>query len=425
MSSAPASSGAAPPSGAAPSETAPSGTAPPGTAPSGTTPSGTSPSGSEPSGSQPSGSESTGGEPSGNLPSGHESSGSVASTVVSHEHGNEPTGSPGNTAISGSNTDTSALMTATQTAGQASTTAPPKFTTSTVFTTDVHTITACPASVTDCPAREQTTYTTTETIAAYTTICPITAEETGAGAKPTGVAGSNGQHESLTTSTVFTTQVHPTTVCPSHIKNCAGSQKTTSLVTETVIAYVTVCPVAEAEATSMASLQAPSHNQDTATTLTIATYITETATLATTYKTVNAGSTVEKSASYISTTVIPVTKTVVVTGTETIDVSPTYAPNGSSAQGSVGNESGVSGQDNVQAGAQHSPHNISHSTIASSSAFISSTTKSTQTASAMVTGFFTEASATTSPAFNGVASKTASWSLSSLFALAVVGYLSW
>ncbi|KAJ5988074.1 hypothetical protein N7481_003284 [Penicillium waksmanii] len=374
--------------------------------------------------------------PPGSEPSGHESSGPVPSTLASSEQRNQPTGSPGNSASSGLTMDTSVFGTATQTTGQTTTTAPAQFTTSTVFTTEVHTVTACPSSVLDCPAREKTTYITTETIAAYTTICPITAEETAAGASPTGVVGSNGQHESLTTSTVFTTQLHPTVVCPSHVKHCANSQKTTSLVTETVVAYVTVCPVAEAETTSTASVQAPSRDQDAATTLTTVTYITETATLATTYKTVNSGSTTEKTASYISTTVTPVTETVVVIGTETINVSPTHVPNsqanGSSTQsttesngGSTETASGVSGYDNASAAVNHASLNISHSTIPSSSAFISSTTQSIQSGSSMITSSLTGVSATTSPAYNGVASKTASWYLSSLFALAVVGYLAW
>ncbi|CAI7585523.1 unnamed protein product [Penicillium pancosmium] len=389
------------------------------------------PPGSEPSGSHPSGTEPSGTEPSGNKPSGNESSGPTSS-----KHGNQPTGPPGNSAISGLTTDTSVFGAATQTIEQTTTTAPPQFTTSTVFTTEVHTVTACPSSVLDCPARERTTYITTETIVAYTTICPVTAEETAAGASPTGAVGSNGQHESLTTSTVFTTQVHPTVVCPSHIKSCTNSQKTTSLVTETVVAYVTVCPIAEAEATPTPSLQAPSRDQNAATTLTTVSYITETATLATTYTTVNYGSATEKTASYISTTVIPVTETVVVIGTQTVNVSPTNVPNsqanGSSGQsttgshgGSTENASGVSGHDNANAAVDHASLNISQSTIPSSSAFISSTTQSTQSGSSMTTGSLTGASATTSPAYNGVASNTASWHLSPLFALAVVGYLSW
>jgi hypothetical protein len=376
-------------------------------------------------------------EPSGTQASGHESSGPVHPTLASSEHGNQPTSSPGNSNISGSTTDISVFGAATQIVEQATTTAPPQFTTSTVFTTEVHTVTACPSSVLDCPAREKTTYITTETIAAYTTICPVTADEIAAGASPTGVAGSNGQHESLTTSTVFTTKVHPTVVCPSHIKSCANSHKTTSLVTETVVAYVTVCPIAEAEDTPTASLQAPSRDQNAATsTLTTVSYITETAILATAYTTVSFGSATEKTASYISTTVIPVTGTAVVTGTQTVNVSPTNVTNsevnGSSAQsiteshgGSTENASGVSGHDNANAAVDHASLTISQSTIPSSSAFISSTTQSTKSGSYMTTGFLTGVSATNSPAYNGVASKTASWYLSSLLALAVVGYLSW
>ncbi|PYH98490.1 hypothetical protein BO71DRAFT_438117 [Aspergillus ellipticus CBS 707.79] len=49
------------------------------------------------------------------------------------------------------------------------------YTTSTIFSTRTATITACPSSVTNCPLRSQTTYLTTETLVVSTTMCPVTA----------------------------------------------------------------------------------------------------------------------------------------------------------------------------------------------------------------------------------------------------------
>ncbi|KAM0244258.1 hypothetical protein ACHAQJ_010767, partial [Trichoderma viride] len=74
------------------------------------------------------------------------------------------------------------------------TTGAPLYSTSTVFTTSLRTITQCPPEVTNCPTRPKTV---TDTIALYTTICPVTAAEGShpsssapAGSSPSGPAGS-------------------------------------------------------------------------------------------------------------------------------------------------------------------------------------------------------------------------------------------
>ena len=80
------------------------------------------------------------------------------------------------------------------------------WTTSTVYATSVYTITSCAATVTDCPARLGSV--TTDIISLYTTICPVTATETGApyptstaGGYPTGTGASNGTVPSYPVST--------------------------------------------------------------------------------------------------------------------------------------------------------------------------------------------------------------------------------
>ncbi|KAJ5547306.1 hypothetical protein N7494_004891 [Penicillium frequentans] len=134
-----------------------------------------------------------------------------------------------------------------------------QYTTSTVFATNVHTVTACPPSVTDCPATAKTTYVTTETIIDYTTVCPVTESATQAVAAtdvgevwPTKTAASIG-NDQYTTSTVLTTSVHTVTACPSSVKNCPASDKTTYVTTETIIDYTTVCPVTESATQAFAA----------------------------------------------------------------------------------------------------------------------------------------------------------------------------
>ncbi|OKL57872.1 hypothetical protein UA08_06669 [Talaromyces atroroseus] len=126
-----------------------------------------------------------------------------------------------------------------------------EFTTSTIVTTVVRTITSCAASVTDCPARERSTFLTTETSVVGTTGCPVTAAESSTIVHKTAVPSitSTGEISSqqMTTSTVFTTQLHTVTACPASVTDCPASQKTIYVKTETVEAYTTVCPVTATE----------------------------------------------------------------------------------------------------------------------------------------------------------------------------------
>ncbi|KAJ5933675.1 hypothetical protein N7454_006004 [Penicillium verhagenii] len=142
-----------------------------------------------------------------------------------------------------------------QTTGPASqlepTTASGQFTTSTIVTTQVRTITSCAASVTDCPARDRSTFLTTETVVVGTTICPVTATETGVGAggNIATMTAPPAQASSLqmTTSTVFTTQLRTVTACPEWVTDCPASEKTSYVTTETVEVYTTICPVTATE----------------------------------------------------------------------------------------------------------------------------------------------------------------------------------
>ncbi|KAL3485126.1 hypothetical protein BJX62DRAFT_217627 [Aspergillus germanicus] len=114
-------------------------------------------------------------------------------------------------------------------------------TTSTITMTEIHTLTACPSFVRDCPASEQTTYTTTETIDIYTTICPVTATETSLPDVPiTTQAPLPHPAEVTTISTVYQTSVHTMTACPPLVTDCPASQQTTYLSTETLPSYATV-----------------------------------------------------------------------------------------------------------------------------------------------------------------------------------------
>lgn len=124
-----------------------------------------------------------------------------------------------------------------------------EYTTSTVYTSHVHTVTACPSSVKNCPSSEKTTYVTTETVIDYTTVCPVaeSASRTGAATKPAETGSSqtltSAGGDEYTTSTVYTTRVSTVTACPSSVKDCPASERTTYVTTDTIIDYTTVCPV--------------------------------------------------------------------------------------------------------------------------------------------------------------------------------------
>ncbi|KAJ5949121.1 hypothetical protein N7454_000705 [Penicillium verhagenii] len=55
----------------------------------------------------------------------------------------------------------------------------------------------------------------------------------------------SGSATQYTTSTVYTTSAHTVTACPSSVKDCPASEKTTYVTTDTIIDYTTICPVTE------------------------------------------------------------------------------------------------------------------------------------------------------------------------------------
>lgn len=86
--------------------------------------------------------------------------------------------------------------------------------------------------MTNCPYG----HVTTETIYVSTTVCPIT--KTSEPPKPTGTP-TPGQPEEMTTSTVYTTEVHTITKCAPEVTNCPAGH----VVTQTISVSETVCPV--------------------------------------------------------------------------------------------------------------------------------------------------------------------------------------
>ncbi|KAL3426437.1 Endo-1,3(4)-beta-glucanase-like protein 1 [Phlyctema vagabunda] len=110
----------------------------------------------------------------------------------------------------------------------------PAMTTSTVYTTTAYTITSCAATVTDCPARLGQV--TTETIALYTTVCPVAEAPT----LPTAAAVPAG----YTASTVYTTTIYTITSCTPSVTDCPARMG--SITTEVVLAYTTICPISPA-----------------------------------------------------------------------------------------------------------------------------------------------------------------------------------
>jgi hypothetical protein len=104
-------------------------------------------------------------------------------------------------------------------------------TTSTVYTTTIYTVSKCPPTVTNCPYGQVTT----ETIALYTTVCPVaeaSAPATATGAPELGYG----------TSTVYTTTTYTVTKCPPSVQNCPYGH----LTTETIPLYTTVYPITPA-----------------------------------------------------------------------------------------------------------------------------------------------------------------------------------
>ncbi|KAM3441598.1 hypothetical protein NHJ13734_002743 [Beauveria thailandica] len=145
-----------------------------------------------------------------------------------------------------------------------STTTSQEMTTSTVYTTATRTITDCPPSVTNCPARV-----VTETIALYTTVCPVT-KTNHLPPKPT--AKPSQPTEEMTTSTVYTTKTYTITDCPPSVTNCPAR-----VVTETISLYTTVCPVTKTNHLPPKPTAKPSQPTEEMTTSTV--YTTKTYTI--------------------------------------------------------------------------------------------------------------------------------------------------
>jgi chitinase len=104
-------------------------------------------------------------------------------------------------------------------------------TTSTVYTTTTRTVTSCAPTVTNCPGGG---YVTTEVIALYTTVCPVTATETKTRSPWTSSAPAGGAGGAWTTSTGYSTPTYTITSCAPTVTNCPAKlgQVTTEVVAE-------------------------------------------------------------------------------------------------------------------------------------------------------------------------------------------------
>lgn len=89
--------------------------------------------------------------------------------------------------------------------------------TSTVYSTTVYTITSCAASVVNCPASYQQVVLVTQTVDAYTTICPATAVVTLPSKVPSAVAPSSTSGSLPTVDTVVITDVVVLVPCASPV----------------------------------------------------------------------------------------------------------------------------------------------------------------------------------------------------------------
>ncbi|PQK15507.1 hypothetical protein BB8028_0005g10200 [Beauveria bassiana] len=177
-----------------------------------------------------------------------------------------------------------------------STTTSQEMTTSTVYTTATRTITDCPPSVTNCPARV-----VTETIALYTTVCPVT-KTNHIPPKPT--AKPSQTTEEMTTSSVYTTKTYTITSCPPSVPNCPVGHVTT----ETIFVSTTVCPVTKTDEAPKPTAK-PSQPTEEMTTSSV--YTTKTYTITSCPPIVPncpVGQVTTETV-FVSTTVCPVTKT--------------------------------------------------------------------------------------------------------------------
>ncbi|KAK1983245.1 beta-1,3-endoglucanase [Colletotrichum cereale] len=121
-----------------------------------------------------------------------------------------------------------------------------QLTTSTIYTTKVSTVTACPPTVADCPDRIGKV--TTQTIALYTTVCPVSPVPA---PKPTEPLRGNNHNQDNNdkpnpgpdvSTTTFTT-VYTITRCPSSVPDCPIGGVTTKVVTRSIPAVGPSAPV--------------------------------------------------------------------------------------------------------------------------------------------------------------------------------------
>ncbi|KAF7540105.1 hypothetical protein G7Z17_g12276 [Cylindrodendrum hubeiense] len=185
---------------------------------------------------------------------GSEATGTDSTATGPEATGPEATGSatdslPGSEATGADSTAAGALTTTSIPYGGAATTESASSTTSTVYTTHVYTVTKCPPEVTNCPANAATPYVTTEIVALYTTVCPVTAAE-----KSTTKAGEASKPEptyaavSEEVKTVYTTNVHTVTMCPAYVTDCPVGSITTEVSSyTTTVVHVAGITAAEVE----------------------------------------------------------------------------------------------------------------------------------------------------------------------------------
>ncbi|POR37600.1 Putative endo-1,3(4)-beta-glucanase [Tolypocladium paradoxum] len=168
--------------------------------------------------------------------SGTSSNATSSTSVTSSKPGEnvETTKTTQTQATTASITISSTLMHSSKWANSSSTAAPTAtssvdLTTSTVYTTTVHTVTKCPPWVIHCPAGG---YTTTETIALYTTVCPVTATQKPT--KPTTTTtSSRGAGGRETTITTKVTRTYTITSCAPTVTNCPVGKVTSEVRTTT------------------------------------------------------------------------------------------------------------------------------------------------------------------------------------------------
>ncbi|KAJ5160600.1 uncharacterized protein N7482_007604 [Penicillium canariense] len=168
--------------------------------------------------------------------------------------------------------------------------------------------------------------------------------------------------EGSTTLTIVSTRTTTITACPSSVLDCPAREKTTHVTTETVLVYTTVCPIAEAEATSIAEAGSKPHGSAGEAypgVITSTVWTTRTATVTACPSTVtdcpaSAKSTFVTTETLVASTVL-VTSQVTPTATSTMISLPAVTPSGASGsnpesnEGSTDSSSGSNGKSGVNA----------------------------------------------------------------------------